>query len=115
MEISFTTVGFENGQSLNPILTGGGGGGQFDPPLHEICDCVATAADRDTLFHDFFLSSLTHLLIPSLRKSDHRSRGHNFLYLEINQDQIAKNKKIIKTIKYIRNKNNKIHKKFTKQ
>ena len=59
---------------FNPTLTGGG---QFDPPpLHEIRDCVATAADRDTPFHDFFLSSLTHLLIPSLRKSDHRSRGH---------------------------------------
>ena len=61
-------------QSINPILTGGGG--QFDPPLHEIRDCLATAADRDTPFHDFFLSSLAHLLIPSLRKSDHRSRGH---------------------------------------
>ena len=60
---------------FNPILTGGGG--QFDPPpLHEIRDCLATAADRDTPFHDFFLSSLAHLLIPSLRKSDHRSRGH---------------------------------------
>ena len=59
---------------LNPILTGGGG--QFDPPLHEIRDCVATAADRDTPYHDFFLSCLTHLLIPSLQKSDHRSRGH---------------------------------------
>ena len=51
---------------FNPILTGGG---QFDPPLHEIRDCVATAVDRDAPFHDFFLSSLTHLLIPS-------SRGH---------------------------------------
>ena len=65
---------------FNPILTGGGGGGgQFapPPPLYEICDCLATAADRDTPFRDFFfLSSLTHLLIPSLRKSDHRSRGH---------------------------------------
>ena len=58
---------------VNPILTGGG---QFDPPLHEIRDCLATAADRDTPFHDFFLSSLAHLLIPSLRKSDRRSRGH---------------------------------------
>ena len=62
---------------INPILTGGGGGGQVDPPpLYEIRDCLATAADRDAPFHDFFLSSLTHLLIPSLRKSDHRSRGH---------------------------------------
>ena len=59
-------------QFLNPILTGGGG----VPPLHEIRDCLATAADRDTPFHDFFLSSLAHLLIPSLRKSDRRSRGH---------------------------------------
>ena len=59
---------------FNPILTGGGG--QFDPPLHEIRDCLATATDRDTPFRDFFLSSLTHLLIPSLWKSDLRSRGH---------------------------------------
>ena len=56
-------------QTYNPILTGGGGGGQFDPPLHEIRNCLATAADRDTPFCDFFLSSLTHLLIPSLRKN----------------------------------------------
>ena len=60
---------------FNPILTGGGGGVNLTP-LHEIRDCLATAADRDTPFRDFFLSSLTHLLLPSLRKSDHRSRGH---------------------------------------
>ena len=60
---------------FNPILTGGGGS-IWPPPLHEIRDCLATAADRDTPFHDFFLSSLAHLLIPSLRKSDLRSRGH---------------------------------------
>ena len=46
------------------------------PPLYEIRDCLTTAADRDTPFHEFLLSSLTHLLIPSLRKSDHRLRGH---------------------------------------
>ena len=40
---------------------------------------------------------------------------HNLLYLEINQDQITTKKKIMKTMKYIRNKHNKIHKKFTKQ
>ena len=54
----------------------GGGGVNLTPPLYEIRDCLATAADRDAPFHDFFLSSLTHLLIPSLRKSDLRSRGH---------------------------------------
>ena len=59
---------------INPILTGGGGG--FDPRLYEIRDCLATATDRDTPFHEFFRSSLTYLLIPSLRKSDHRSRSH---------------------------------------
>ena len=53
---------------LNPILTGGGG--QFDPPARN------PRLPRDTPFHDFFLSSLAHLLIPSLRKSDRRSRGH---------------------------------------
>ena len=57
---------------LNPILTGGGS--IWPPPLHEIRDCLAK--DRDMPFHDFFLSSLAHLLIPSLRKSDRRSRGH---------------------------------------
>ena len=61
--------------AFNPILIGGGGGSIW-PPLYEIRDCLVTAADRDTPFHDFFLSSLTHLLIPRLRKSDHRSRGH---------------------------------------
>ena len=62
------------GLRVNPILTGGGV--NLTPPLHEIRDCLATAADRDTPFYDFFLSSLAHLLIPSLRKSDRRSRGH---------------------------------------
>ena len=37
---------------FNPILTGGGG--QFDLPLYEIRDGLATAADRDTPFHHFF-------------------------------------------------------------
>ena len=53
--------------SINPILTG-----RVDPP----CTKSATAADCDAPFHEFFLSSLTHLLIPSLQKSDHRSWGH---------------------------------------
>ena len=44
--------------------------------LHEIRDCNATAADRDTPFHNFLFACLTHLLILSLQKSDHRSRGH---------------------------------------
>ena len=56
---------------LNPILTGGGGGGvNLTPPAQNL------RLPRDTPFHYSFLSSLTHLLIPSLRKSDHRSRGH---------------------------------------
>ena len=46
------------------ILTGGGG--QFDPPPPRTIHVWGTAADRDTPFYDFFLSSLTHLLIPSL-------------------------------------------------
>ena len=71
----FSAIAYWSQLTLS-YLGGGGGGGQFDPPLHEIRDCVATAADRDTPFHDFFLSSLTHLLIPSLRKLDHQSRGH---------------------------------------
>ena len=60
---------------INPILTGGGGS-IWPPPLYKIRNCLATAADRDAPFHEFFLSSLTHLLIPSLWKSDHRTRGH---------------------------------------
>ena len=60
---------------LNPYPPGEGGGGQIDPPPYEIRDCLATTADRDTPFHEFFLSSLSHLLTPSFRKSDHRSRG----------------------------------------
>ena len=57
---------------FNPIPTGGGGGGQFDPPP----PAQNPWLPRDTPFHEFFLSSLTHLFTPSLRKSDHRSRGH---------------------------------------
>ena len=60
---------------FNPILTGGGGGGSIWPPCTK-SDCLATAADRDAPFHDFLLSSLMHLLIPSLQKSDLRLRGH---------------------------------------
>ena len=45
---------------LTLSLTGVGGGGSIcPPPLYVICDCLATAADRDVPFHDFFLSSLT--------------------------------------------------------
>ena len=128
---------------FNPILTGGRGG-QFDPP----CTKSTTAADRDTPFHEFFLSRLTHLLIPTTKfakigSSVARSHDvlyshvgtkfaqnlhfayvcvqntwkllikqclfclfdhlHNFLYLDINQDQITTNKK--------NHKNNEIHKK----
>ena len=69
--------------SINPYLNSGGGV-NLTPPLHEIRDCVATAADRDTPFYDFFLSSLTHLLIPSLRKSGPSvARSRNFLYSHV--------------------------------
>ena len=44
--------------------------------IYEIRNCLATATDRNMPFHKFFLLSLMHLLIPSWRKSDHRSRGH---------------------------------------
>ena len=38
---------------FNPILTGGGG--QFDtPPARKSATTLATAADRDTPFHDLF-------------------------------------------------------------
>ena len=78
---------------VNPIPTkGGGGGGQFDPPppLHEFCDCLVTATDRDTPFHEFFLSSLTHLLIPSMRKSDHQSQGHVMFCTRISAQNLPK-------------------------
>ena len=55
---------------------GGGGGGQFDPPCTTSATCLTIAADRDMPFHDNTLPSLAHLLIPSLRESDCRSRGH---------------------------------------
>ena len=42
---------------INPILTGGGGV-NLTPPLHEIRDWVATAADRDASFYDFFFQVL---------------------------------------------------------
>ena len=135
-------------------------GGQFAPPPPvRNPHCLATAADRDTPFHEFFLSSLTHLLIPSLRKSDHRSRGHVTFCTRKSAQNLPKirilhyvcntwklliflkctntvfilslgpfaqfliswnwwrsnyTKKIIKTMKYIRNKNNKIHKEIYK-
>ena len=43
---------------------------------HKNRDCLATAADCDMPFHEFLLSSLMHLLILSLQKSDHQSLGH---------------------------------------
>ena len=45
---------------FNPILTGGGGGGQLTPPVQN------PQLPRNTPVHEFFLSSLAHLLIPSL-------------------------------------------------
>ena len=39
---------------LNPILTRG----VNLTPLYEICDCLATAADRDTPFHQLFFQVL---------------------------------------------------------
>ena len=90
---------------INPILTGGGGSiwppparnprlprdrrrsrhafswlisfkscASFDTKFAKIGPSVARS--RDVLYSDLFLSSLAHLLIPSLRKSDRRSRGH---------------------------------------
>jgi len=63
--------GFHWTLTLSPL-----GGGQIDPPLYKIFRCRATAADRVTIFGDFFHWSIAHLLEQILRKSDHRSRGH---------------------------------------
>ena len=61
LEVTFQIINEnenENETMLNPILTGGGGGGT-PPPLHEIRDCLATAADRDTpVFMTFFFQVL---------------------------------------------------------
>ena len=43
----------DNSNKFNPILTGGP-----PPPPVQIRDCLVTAADRDTPFHDFFFQVL---------------------------------------------------------
>ena len=52
------------------VLGGGGGGGLGGPPLDIFGDRAATARNFESSFHDFFPSSLTHILIPFSSKSD---------------------------------------------
>ena len=51
-------------------LTTLGGGLNVPPPLDYFFDIFATAPCLELLFHDFFPSSLAHILIPNLFKSD---------------------------------------------
>ena len=51
--------------SLTVTVLGGGGGG-----LDIFGDCAATTWNFELSFHDFFPSSLTHILIPFSSKSD---------------------------------------------
>ena len=50
---------------LNPKCTG-----EAPPPLDKFCRARKTATLSAAPLHDFFLWSLTHILTPSLRKSD---------------------------------------------
>ena len=65
---------------LNPIYTGGGGGGGVNDPTPPppLARNPRPASRPPQIAARLFMtfSSLTHLFIPSLRKSDHRSRWH---------------------------------------
>ena len=66
---------------FNPILTGGGC--QFS--LYEICECRATAADRDTPFHEFFLSIKSYASFDTkfVKIGPSVTRSHNVLYSHV--------------------------------
>ena len=67
--------------SINSILTGGG---VNLSPLHEIRDCVATAADRDTLFHDFLsFKSYASFDTKFAKIGPSVARSRNFLYSHV--------------------------------
>ena len=80
------TVKELSGIFFNPYCTGGGPGG---PPLDIFGDCAATAWNFELSFHDFFPSSLTHILIPFSSKSDIPVRR----YITISMRMSSKKKK----------------------
>ena len=59
---------------LNPILTGGGV--NLTPPCTKSATASRPLLIATRLFMTFFFQVLRIFCLPSLRKSDHRSRGH---------------------------------------
>ena len=72
------------------------GGGLGGPPLDIFGDCAATAWNFELSFHDFFPSSLTHILIPFSSKSDIPVRRYITISMRMSS---KKQKKITNRIK----------------
>ena len=129
---------------LNPIPRGGGGGGgQFDPPT--VRNLWVPRDHRKSGHAFLWVFFFKVLRVFWHQVNENRTIGREIMWcfvlarrhkiylctksvysvfraiyiisyiLKINQDQIAKNTTIIKILKYIKNKNIKIHTKLTKQ